>query len=142
MKIVAVYAGAYHSFVQNSKGELYAFGFNLKGQLGLGGTDDRKKPVLVHSLLPGGQKNPKASFFADTLSECKRKQLRRSKEDIPELANITNLPNLSPLASRGEEEDKPMFLLAGDEVVVRVACGPLHSVALTNRGRLFTCGYG
>jgi len=36
MKIVAIYAGAYHSFVQNAKGELYAFGLNLKGQLGLG----------------------------------------------------------------------------------------------------------
>lgn len=58
------------------------------------------------------------------------------------MANITNLPSLSPLASRGEDEDKPMFLLAGDEVPVRVACGPLHSVVLTNRGRMFTCGYG
>lgn len=36
MKIVAIYAGAYHSFVQNIKGELYTFGLNLKGQLGLG----------------------------------------------------------------------------------------------------------
>lgn len=35
MKIVAIYAGSYHSFVQNAKGELYSFGFNLKGQLGL-----------------------------------------------------------------------------------------------------------
>ena len=68
MKIAAVYTGSYHSFVQNIKGEVYAFGFNLKGQLGIGTFDDRKKPVLVHSLLPGGQKNPKASFFADTLS--------------------------------------------------------------------------
>ena len=80
MKIVSVYAGAYHSFVQNAKGEIYAFGLNLKGQLGLGGHEDRKKPVLVHALLPGGQKNPKASFFADTLSECKRKQTKRSRE--------------------------------------------------------------
>lgn len=23
-----------------------------------------------------------------------------------------------------------------------MACGPLHTVALTNRNRLFTCGYG
>lgn len=35
-----------------------------------------------------------------------------------------------------------MFLLAGDEVVVKVACGPLHSVVLTNRGRIFASGYG
>jgi alpha-tubulin suppressor-like RCC1 family protein len=58
------------------------------------------------------------------------------------LANITNLPGLSPLASRGEDEEKPIFLLSSDEVIVKVSCGPLHSVALTNRGRLFACGYG
>jgi alpha-tubulin suppressor-like RCC1 family protein len=103
MKVVSVHCGAYHSFIQNAKGELYGFGLNLKGQLGLGSTEDRRKPVLVHSLLPGGNKNPKASFFADTLSECRRK--RRSKEELPELANITNISSLySPLASKNEEE--------------------------------------
>lgn len=61
---------------------------------------------------------------------------------MPELANITNLPGFSPLASKGEDDDKPIFLLAGDEVVVRVVCGPLHSVAHTNKGRIFACGYG
>lgn len=61
---------------------------------------------------------------------------------MPELSNITNLPGFSPLASRIEDEDRPAFLLAGDEFVVKVACGPLHSVALTNKGRLFACGYG
>ncbi len=141
MKIMAVHCGAYHSFVQNAKGELYAFGLNLKGQLGLGSTDDKKKPVLVHSMLPGGTKNPKASFFADTLSECRRKQ-RRSKDELPELSNITNLTGLSPLQSKNEDEEKPVFLLAHDEVVVKVACGPLHSVILTNKARLFSCGYG
>ena len=49
-----------------------------------------------------GTKNPKASFFADSLSECRRKQ-RRSKEDLPELANITNLTGYSPLASKAED---------------------------------------
>ena len=138
---MAVYCGAYHSIIQNAKGELYAFGFNLKGQLGLGSYEDRKKPVLIHSLLPGGTKNPKASFFADTLNECRKKN-RKSKEDLPELANITNLTGYSPLASKAEDEEKPVFLLAHDEVVIKTACGPLHTVVLTNRGRLFSCGYG
>jgi alpha-tubulin suppressor-like RCC1 family protein len=66
MKIMAVYCGAYHSFIQNSKGELYAFGLNLKGQLGLGTFGNKKKPSLVYSLLPGGVKNPKANFFIET----------------------------------------------------------------------------
>ena len=95
----------------------------------------------MHCLLPGGTKNPKASFFADTLSECKRRQ-RRSKEDLPELANITNLQGMSPITSKLEDEEKPVFLLGHDEVVTKMACGPMHSVALTNRNRLFSCGFG
>lgn len=35
-----------------------------------------------------------------------------------------------------------MFLLAHDEVVVKIACGPIHTIVLTNKGRLFACGYG
>jgi len=27
-------------------------------------------------------------------------------------------------------------------MVTKVACGPLHSVVLTNKGRMFSCGYG
>jgi alpha-tubulin suppressor-like RCC1 family protein len=36
MKIVQIATGAYHSFAMNSKGEIYAFGLNMKGQLGIG----------------------------------------------------------------------------------------------------------
>lgn len=36
MKIVNIVCGSYHSFVQNSKGEIYGFGLNMKGQLGIG----------------------------------------------------------------------------------------------------------
>jgi hypothetical protein len=52
---------------------------NLKGQLGIGSFDDKKKPILVYSLLPGGIKNPKSNFFIDTFSESKKKH-RKSKE--------------------------------------------------------------
>ncbi len=36
MKIAKIVSGSYHSFVQNSKGEVYGFGLNIKGQLGIG----------------------------------------------------------------------------------------------------------
>ena len=77
MKIVNVVAGAYHSFVQNSKGEIYGFGLNMKGQLGIGSFDNRRKPSLIYSLLPNGLKNQKSSFFIET-SEYKKK-LKKAK---------------------------------------------------------------
>ena len=63
MKIVGVYCGSYHSFVQNNKGQIYAFGLNMKGQLGIGTYQNEKKPCLVYSLLPGGVKNSKSTAY-------------------------------------------------------------------------------
>jgi alpha-tubulin suppressor-like RCC1 family protein len=40
MKITGVFCGSYHSFVQTVKGELYGFGLNMKGQLGIGTFDN------------------------------------------------------------------------------------------------------
>lgn len=77
MKIVNIVCGAYHSFVKNSKGEVYGFGLNIKGQLGIGSYENRKKPSLIYSLLPNGSKNPKSSFFIET-SEYKKK-LKKTK---------------------------------------------------------------
>lgn len=33
-------------------------------------------------------------------------------------------------------------LLQNTEYVVEIACGPLHTIALTNQMKLFSCGYG
>jgi mitogen-activated protein kinase kinase kinase 9 len=63
MKINAVYCSGYHSFVINQKGEIFGFGLNLKGQLGVGSFDNKNKPTLVYSLLPNGNKNPRSNFF-------------------------------------------------------------------------------
>ncbi len=74
MKITKVICGAYHSFVLNSKGEVYAFGLNMKGQLGIGSYDNKKKPTLVTSLLPMGSKNPKSNWIRE--HSYSRKKIR------------------------------------------------------------------
>lgn len=45
----------------SSKGEVYAWGLNIKGQLGLGNYDNYGIPTLVYSLLPFGLSNGKAA---------------------------------------------------------------------------------
>jgi mitogen-activated protein kinase kinase kinase 9 len=37
-----------------SKGEVYSWGLNIKGQLGLGHYENISIPTLVYSLLPFG----------------------------------------------------------------------------------------
>ena len=137
MKVMGVFAGAYHSFVQNSKGEIYAFGLNMRGQLGINNYENRKKPILVYSLLPGGYKNPRSNFFIET-AEYRRKS-KKSRDENAEFNNITNIFEKYDL----QDEDKsPNFLLGPEEVVTKIACGPLHTAAITNKNRLFTCGFG
>ena len=44
-----------------SKGEVYSWGLNIKGQLGLGCFDNVTTPTLVYSLLPFGSSNGRAA---------------------------------------------------------------------------------
>jgi len=32
--------------------------------------------------------------------------------------------------------------LSPEESILSITCGPVHSLALSNRGRLFSCGFG
>uniref|UniRef100_A0A0A9GX48 RCC1-like domain-containing protein n=1 Tax=Arundo donax TaxID=35708 RepID=A0A0A9GX48_ARUDO len=45
-----VIAGPGHSIVVTTKGDVYSFGSNCSGQLGLGNTEDQFKPCLIRSL--------------------------------------------------------------------------------------------
>lgn len=72
VKVNGVYCGAFHSFVITTKNDVYAFGLNMKGQLGIGSYENEHKPVLVYSLMSGGIKNPRSSIYIETLEYQKR----------------------------------------------------------------------
>ncbi len=90
MKVIAVFCGAYHTFVQNSKGEIYSFGLNIKGQLGIGSFDNEKKPMLVYGLLPGGTKNAKSQAYIE-INECHKKSKAERTFQKEALTDITSI---------------------------------------------------
>jgi len=45
-------SGSEHSFALSTDGELFSWGLNFKGQLGLGDFENRNEPYLVESLSP------------------------------------------------------------------------------------------
>ena len=47
-----VSCGSEHSFAISTDGDLYSWGLNFKGQLGLGDFENRYEPQLVESLSP------------------------------------------------------------------------------------------
>lgn len=56
------------------------------------------------------------------------------------MANITNIMN--KISENSCDSIKPQFLLNQDEVIKDMACGPVHSLMLSNKNRIFACGYG
>ena len=53
--ISRVYVGADFSFCSSSKGQVYSWGLNLKGQLGLGHNENVPYPCLVKTLSPAAK---------------------------------------------------------------------------------------
>lgn len=47
-----VSCGSEHSYALSKDGEVYSWGLNFKGQLGLGDFENRNEPTLVESLIP------------------------------------------------------------------------------------------
>lgn len=88
-------------FIITSKAEVYSWGSNLKGQLGLGHYDSIGVPTKVRSFTPN---------------------VSSASGQVPDVVSQS--------------------LLNTYEFVVNMACGALHSIALTNTGRVFSCGFG
>ena len=61
LRIAQIACGSEHTFILTQKGEVYSWGLNIKGQLGLGMYENVSYPTLVYSLLPFGYHNGKAA---------------------------------------------------------------------------------
>jgi alpha-tubulin suppressor-like RCC1 family protein len=83
-----VACGSEHSFaIASETGDLYSWGLNFKGQLGLGDFENRSEPTLVGSLY--GINNANLLSSADSNSSYARSYLvqmlqKRSKSKEPE----------------------------------------------------------
>ena len=53
-KVLQVVVGVAHTMCVTADGLVFAFGFNRKGQLGVGGTKDRLLPTLLRGELGRG----------------------------------------------------------------------------------------
>lgn len=115
IQIDKISVGSDFNFALSNKHEVFCWGFNMRGQLGLGHYDNIENPTLVGSLSKGDPNN---------MIRISRSFLKKPKDNQDDNTD----PNSSQLAS--------------SEKVVEVACGGLHTLALTNRNRIFATGFG
>lgn len=119
----------HHSAVITGSGELYTFGMNDCGQLGLDHTQNQSTPQLVTSLegteismVACGLYHTIICTAAGTLYACGKNdygQLGLGHNRLTKVATVVSHPN---------------------ELVCFVACGYYHSVVVTTSGRTFSFG--
>ncbi|XP_058120620.1 probable E3 ubiquitin-protein ligase HERC4 isoform X2 [Anopheles coustani] len=131
--VVQIASGQYHCLALTNSGELYAWGSNAYGQLGIGSTSEKvSTPTLVESLagVPlafiacGGNHSFAVSKSGAIFGWGKNTFGQLGLNDLNSRCYPTQLRTLRSLGVR------------------YVSCGDDFSVFLTNEGGVFTCGAG
>lgn len=131
-----VAAGGFHTGIVTDSGDLFMWGWNRFGQLGLGDRNIRSTPVRLARALFYGEKILMVACgdyltVAVTEGGSVYTYGRGSDGQLwPELDGNQLVPILLP---------KSMF---HGERIVMVAAGNLHMAALSHTGHLFTWGHG
>eukprot|EP00771_Trimastix_marina_P001282 gnl/Trimastix_PCT/2341.p1 GENE.gnl/Trimastix_PCT/2341~~gnl/Trimastix_PCT/2341.p1 ORF type:complete len:723 (-),score=104.11 gnl/Trimastix_PCT/2341:234-2402(-) len=132
--VIQVACGAAHSLALTAQGAVFAWGSNHHGELGDGTTTDRHIPV---ELDPAGRV---AAFHLQRIAGGSNHTLALTPQGEVfawglnghgQLGNGTTTNRTDPIRVGG--------LLAGKRVV-KIACGWLHSLALTSEGEVYTWG--
>lgn len=138
--VTRIAAGSSHTLALTSTGQLYAFGANYSGQLGIASTAgaDTANPTPALVSLPGatGQVVEVAAGFGHSLAATSRGELYAfGDNEMGQLGNPINCgmktPNPTPL---------PVTLPGAIGPPIRLAAGMRHSLVLTGSGQLY--GFG
>jgi alpha-tubulin suppressor-like RCC1 family protein len=131
VKRAAVAAGLYHALALSSTGAVFAWGWNIVGQLGNGNTNGTDVPVKVK--LPGGTRvTGIAAGFAHSLAVTSTGAvLAWGKNYNGDLGNGSTTDSDVPV-----KVDLP----AGTKVTA-VAAGGEHNLAVTSTGAVLAWGY-
>ncbi len=164
--------GSCHSFALTTEGALYSWGLNLKGQLGLGSTDNVSEPTLITTLVsqPAAKKSiagvlktqRQLTRNSSLLRKGTTQQVKENDESAHPILSQRSLSAEKKLFSQSMESKKSLrpetdvsdasldqssglgsgSLLSMREKVVEIACGSLHTLIRTNCRRVLSSGYG
>jgi len=135
-KIVKIAAGEFFAMALDDEGHLYTWGENTYGQLGNNTTADSKVPVAVDTS--GVLKGKKISAIAAGDQHC----LALSDDGRLYACGMNDYGQLGTQTTFGDSVPVEVYTggyLAGKNIVA-VSCGAMHSVALDDRGNIYTWG--
>ncbi|KAJ5079995.1 adp ribosylation factor-related [Anaeramoeba ignava] len=131
-KIKSISSGSDFNFVIDSNGNLYSWGSNSNGQLGVGDNESRSKPEIVSNLsnsikkINGGGYHFIALTKTNQLYSCgKNKNGQLGLGDL----NDRNIPTLVELP---KDIGK----------IKNIKCGDVQSIVMNKEGKVYVCGRG
>lgn len=127
---VHAYNGCEHTLVTLQDGRLASFGYNYRGQLGLGNTTSQSVPRSIRAL-EGRQVILVSCSYHHTVVACKQMEVFSfGRNDSGQLGVGDTTDRKSP---------ELVQALCG-EIVTSVACGQYHTCVLRRDGQILACG--
>ena len=117
IEVSKLVCGAGFSFCIDNYQAVYSWGLNNKGQLGQGHRNNLVHPTLIRTLV-NSDKSSEKLFTQETFST-------ESHQEIGALGRLVSKYGLS----KGEN-------------VTDISCGGAHTLVLTSKNRVMSCGFG
>lgn len=157
-RIVGIYAGASHSLAINRQGQVFGFGKNNQGQCGQGHTNDVLVPTPLTQVVMEDHARSTSTIsssssphvFAECAGGWEHSLVRTTSGDVYSFGSgykDSRRPGTPPVLGHGpdnlERQLWPKKIQALDSpVIVSIACGWDHSLAVSADGVLYTWGSG
>jgi alpha-tubulin suppressor-like RCC1 family protein len=124
-----VYNGCEHTLGITRDGKLYSFGYNYRGQLGLGSTNSEATPRLVKSLLSRKVVLAACSYHHSIILCSDGTLFSMGRNDCGQLGHGDNIDKKTP---------QPVLISPKD--MKTISCGQFHTVVSTTAGTAYVCG--
>jgi alpha-tubulin suppressor-like RCC1 family protein len=132
VKVVSVAAGYAFNLAVSNRGEVFGWGFNDKGQLGLGHRFNQEHPQRINALLNNNTEIVEVA--------CGQQHSIAVSKSGAAYAWGLNVFGQLGLGHMNDQLSPAHILALKEHVVVSVACGAEHTVAITETGKVFSWG--
>ena len=126
---VHVYNGCEHTLLVTKEGKLMAFGYNYRGQLGLGNTSSEHAPRPVRTLLSRRVITAACSYHHSMVLCSDGAVFSFGRNEFGQLGHGDTIDKKTP----HQVPNLP-------NGIISLSCGQFHSVLLTSAGQVYSCG--
>lgn len=126
---VHVYNGCEHTLALTREGKIFSFGYNYRGQLGLGNTNSEFSPRPIRALMSRKVILAACSYHHSVFLCADGTVFSCGRNDSGQLGH-------------GDTVDKktPQAILSAPRQILSISCGQFHTVMSTISGHVFVCG--